>query len=58
MTEIPHDLIHEARVVSERIRHILQVCLGLVVATHADSKVSDQKVQLEYEFKDLVHRDL
>ena len=58
MAQISHDLIHEAWVVSERIRHILQVSLGLVVATHADPEVSDQKVQLEDELKDLVHRDL
>ena len=58
MAEIAHDLVHEARVVPERVGHVLQVRLGLVVPADAHAVVSDQEMKLEDEFKDLIHRDL
>ena len=58
MAEIAHDLVHEARVVPERVGHIQQVRFGLVVPADAHAVVSDQEVKLEDEFKDLINRDL
>ena len=58
MAQLAHDLVHEARVVPERVGHVLQVRFGLVVPADAHAVVSNQEMKLEDEFKDLIHRDL
>ena len=51
-------MIHEARIVAERVGDVLELGLGLVVPAHAHAVVTDQIVQLEHELENLVHRDL
>ena len=58
MRQVPDYLIHETRIVTERVGHILQVLLRLVVPADANTVVADEEVKFENELKDLVHCDL
>ena len=58
MRHIPHDLIHETRVVPELILNILHVLFGLIVSADTNSIVADQEMELENELKDLIHGSL
>ena len=58
LRQVPNDLVHEARVVAERVRNVRQLLPCLVVATDADAVAADQVVELEDKFKDLAERDL
>ena len=58
MRQITHNLVEEARVVTELHLDAVQVLLSLMVSANANAVISDQEMQLEDELKDLVHRDL
>ena len=58
MRQITHNLVEEARVVTELHLDAVQVLLSLMVSADANTVVSDQEMQLEDELKDLVQSDL
>ena len=58
MRQITHNLVEEARVVTELHLDAVQVLLSLMVSANANSVISDQEMQLEDELKDLIQCDL
>ena len=58
MRQITHNLVEEARVVTELHLDAVQVLLSLMVSANANAVISDQEMKLEDELKDLVQSDL
>ena len=58
MRQITHNLVEEARVITELHLDAVQVLLSLMVSANANAVISDQEMQLEDELKDLVQSDL
>ena len=56
--EVAYDLVHEARVVSERVRNVLQIKLGLFFAAYVDTVAAHEEVQFKHELENLIQRNL